>query len=249
VVIGLCQGGKHQFLSERSSGIARLLHSGVAVCLPDVRGTGETKPGDGRRRDSSATAISASEQMLNGSTFRGRLSELDAVVRFLKQREDLNGERTALWGEGFAPANRAEFDPAVPLDADLPAHAEPLGGLLAEIGGLTMRVRAVAVRGGLVDFRSLLDSPFCYVPHDAIIPGALLAGDLPFAVAAFSPRPVRLEGMVDGLNRRVSAAALDKALAPALQAYKAARAEGKLVRVVEPESEEKLADWLIEQLK
>ena len=54
----------------------------------------------------------------------------------------------------------------------MPDQAEPLGGLLALLGGLFEDdVRAVAVRGGLVSYASLLDSPFFYVPHDAVVPG------------------------------------------------------------------------------
>ena len=60
VVLGLSQDGKQAFLAERSGAIAELLGGGAAVCLVDVRGTGETRPRDGSRRyNGAAAAISA----------------------------------------------------------------------------------------------------------------------------------------------------------------------------------------------
>ncbi len=51
--------------------------------------------------------------------------------------------------------------------AKRPTLSEPLGGLLALLGGLYEDdVRAVLIRGGLSDYQSLLDSPFTYVPFD-----------------------------------------------------------------------------------
>lgn len=41
VVVAVAAGGKDLFLSQRSEQIEGLLKGGVAVCLPDVRGTGE----------------------------------------------------------------------------------------------------------------------------------------------------------------------------------------------------------------
>jgi hypothetical protein len=62
-------------------------------------------------------------------------------------------------------------------------------------------VKAIYARGGIVSFYSMLDSPFCYFPHDAVIPGAL-GGK--FDMTRANPAiPRRLEALVDGLNRRV----------------------------------------------
>ena len=66
-------------------------------------------------------------------------------------------------------------------------------------------MRAVYARGGLIGYAAVLNSPFRYVPHDAVVPGALTAGDLNDVAAALAPRPLRLAGLVDGLNRPASA--------------------------------------------
>jgi hypothetical protein len=93
----------------------------------------------------------------------------------------------------------------MPLEVDgQPSLAEPLGGLAALFGAhFEPGVAAVYIRGGLSGYRSLLDGPFCYVPYDALVPGALTAGDLK-DIADSLGRRVRLEGLVDGFNRLVT---------------------------------------------
>jgi cephalosporin-C deacetylase-like acetyl esterase len=251
VVVGIAQEGKQRFLKERGRAIAELLRQNVAVCLVDVRGTGETRTGSGRGRQTSDTSLSATEQMLGGTLLGARLRDLRAVVKYLQKRDDIDGSRLALWGESFAPVNAADRDLAAPLDApDLPEQSEPLGALLATFGALENdHVKAVVARGGLVSYRSLLDSPFCYVPHDAVVPGALTTGDLPDILAALAPRALRIEGAVDGLNRRVPGKRLTTSLEPVRKAYAGEKAEGRLFSTVEYDSEEKLAAWLVDALK
>jgi hypothetical protein len=205
VVVAVSQDGKDRFLRDRAGAIAGLLQGGVAVCLPDVRGTGETRPGDGRGRMSTATSLSASEQMLGGTLLGARVRDLLAVLAMIEKRHDLDGRRLIVWGENFAPVNANDRDPAAPLDApDLPTQAEPLGPLLALFGGLfNERVGFLVARGGLLDYHHVIQDSFCYVPHDAMVPGALTAGDLTPVVAALGRQTVRLEGPVDGQNRRV----------------------------------------------
>jgi cephalosporin-C deacetylase-like acetyl esterase len=207
VVVGFAQAGKQAFLKQRPEVLAELLAGGAAVCLPDLRGTGETAPGSGRGRTSSATALSATEWMLGRTLVGLRLRDLRAVLRYLRGRPELDPARLALWGDSFAPTNPAGRNLEVPLDAEpFPDPCEPLGGLLALFGALFEEdVRAVYARGGLIGYAAVLNSPFRYVPHDAVVPGALTAGDLNDVAAALAPRPLRLAGLVDGLNRPASA--------------------------------------------
>ncbi len=230
VVLGVAQDGKQAFLEQRADAIAALLGRGVAVCLPDLRGTGETRPGDGRRYDAAATTQSATEQLLGGTLLGARLRDLRTVLGALRGRPDLDATRVTLWGDSFAPPNPPDRRVAVPPDAaDPPALAEPLGGTLALLGALYEDdVRAVYAHGGLGGFRALLDRPFVHVPHDALVPGAATAGDLGAVAAALAPRPVRLDGLVDGVNRRLPPAALDGPFAATRAAYRAAGAADRL---------------------
>ncbi len=247
VVIGLAQGGKQGFLKHRAGVIARLLDGGMAVCLPDLRGTGETAPGSGRGRSSAAASLAASEFMLGQTPVGNRLRDLRAVLRYLRGHAGLDGERVALWGDAFTPALSLDQRADVPLDAEkLPAPSEPLGGLLALLGALhDEKVCAVYAHGGLAGYQTVLDSPFCHVPLDAIVPGALTAGDLADVAAALAPRSLRLEGLVDGRNRTVSPERLAALFVPARSAYGSAG----LALAAERGTDEEIARWLLAQAK
>jgi hypothetical protein len=248
VVLGLAHEGKQAFLSRRSEAIAEWLGGGAAVCLVDVRGTGETSPRDGsRRHDGASAALSEAEWMLGQTLVGSRLRDVRLVLHYLRTRADLDAGRVALWGDSFAPTNPENQALAVPLDADpFPHHAEPLGGLLALFTALFEDdVRAVYVHGGLTGYASLLQSPFCYVPHDALIPAALTAGDLCDVAAALAPRPLRMERLVDGLNRAAGPAETSRVMGPAQSAY---RAPGADARLQGDASSPPAASWLLGSL-
>jgi hypothetical protein len=248
----LAQGGKEAYQKNQAPALTGLLRAGVAVCLPDVRGTGETRKNEGRGHNSSATAHTSSEEML-GETFVGaRLRDLRTVLRYLRGRSDVNAGRLALWGESFARANPPERNVAVPHDAEGPSPdlAEPLGGLLALFGALFEdNVRAVYVHGGLAGHQTILQSPFVYVPADCVVPGALTAGDLCDVTASLAPRPVRLVGLVDGLNRILKTDALRALYEPAQTAYRSAGASKRLQVEMTAPAEEGSWRWLLEQMR
>lgn len=205
VVVAVSQGGKQDFLKKRSADVAALLSGGAAVCLPDLRGTGETRPGDGRGRGSESTSIAATELMVGRTLLGLRIRDLRSVLQYVRGRADLDGSRIALWGDSVAPPNPADRRFEVPIDADKqPDLAEPLGGLAAVLTALVEpSIGTVLARGGLVSYRSLLDSPFVYVPFDAVVPGGARFTDLPETVALLPTRAIRLENLVDGWNRLV----------------------------------------------
>jgi cephalosporin-C deacetylase-like acetyl esterase len=245
VVVGVSQDGKGRFRDERAGEVAALLTSGIAVCLPDVRGTGETRPDGSRARQSEATSLSATELMLGGTLLGARLRDLRSVLRYLRTRREVTA-RVALWGESFAPTNPAGFaDPLMDGDGQ-PAQSEPLGGLLALFGALYEEgVCAVVARGALAGYQSLLRDRYCYIPHDAVVPGALTAGDLCDVAAALAPRPLRLEGLVDGRNCLTPEAELERLFEPTRQAYREA-AERLLLA---PAAAGEVAGWLAGALK
>lgn len=241
-VVAIAQSGKQRFLAERGAGLARLLAAGIAVCLPDLRGTGETRPGDYRGRRSDATGLSSSELMLGGTLVGSRLSDLLTVVHWLRTRPDIDSESIAVWGDSFAQVNAADRRIDVPLGIDdEPEHSEPLGATLALLAGLyDDDIKAVVARGGLVSVRSVLASPFIYLPHDFVVPGLLTAGDLPDVAAAIAPRRLLVEGLVDGTNRR----------ADSLQEWQTASAAyalspGRLIVAIDAREPVDAAQWLI----
>lgn len=87
-----------------------------------------------------------------------------------------------------------------------------------------------------------------YFPHDAVVPGALTAGDLADIAAAIAPRPLRLAGLVDGLNRRVSAQTAAQAFDVAFPAYRAAGATNQFAIEEEDQrsgEDTRAAGWML----
>jgi dienelactone hydrolase len=247
VVVAVAQAGKQVFLDQRAEAIAELLSAGVAVCLPDLRGTGETKPDDGRGRGSSATSLSSEELMFGQTALGARVRDLRSVLKYLRTRPEFDARRLGLWGDSFATANPRDRTFAVPLDAgDPPAISEPLGGLAVLLTALfEEEIRAVSARGGLISFESLLESPFVCVPHDVIVPGALTAGDVVDVAAALAPLPLQISDVVDGLNRLATTDEAAAALAPVRRAYGAQAGAWLSLPGAEPVA---TANWLRQAL-
>jgi hypothetical protein len=245
VVVGVSQHGKAPFIREQSDGIAVLLAGDAVVCLPDLRGTGETSPAGLREPRSSVTQISATEWMLGQTLLGSRLRDLRSVLRFLRTRADLDPRRFALWGDSFAPVNPTGFLDPLLGEEEPPFLSEPMGGLLALFGALYEEgIAAVAARNTLAGYLSVLEDGYCYVPHDDTVPGALTAGDLCDVAAALSPCPLRIEGLVDGRNCRLPDVDVQRLFEPAVRAYQAA--EAALTLRAEPASG--VASWLLEAL-
>jgi len=206
------------------SEIESLLKGGVAVCLPDLRATGETSA-DARHDPQSAESIHANTVLTLGDTLVGlRLKDARTVVAYLGSREELDAQRIGVWGDSLVPTNPAKLTlnelPHWQIGPQIEQQAEPLGGVIGLLAALyEPSIRAVALNGGLVSFASILDETYSYVPQDVVVPGILEAGDLADVEAALAPRPLRLTGLVDGLDRLLSEITLRQQLRPAEDAY------------------------------
>jgi len=220
LVVAVAEEGKQALLKHRAAEVATLLDAGLALCLPDLRGTGETGLNEDPGRHKKTTDLSSTGLMLGQALLGSRLRDLRAVLGYLRTRPELDAARLALWGDAVSPVNTAPFEDQPESSGQWPHEVKPLGGLLALFGALFEEdVRAVVVRRGLVGFEATLASHFCCVPHDAIVPGALTAGDVCDVAAALAPRPLRCEGLVSGRNCVVEEPELRRALQPMLLAY------------------------------
>ena len=85
----------------------------------------------------------------------------------------------------------------------------------------------------------MLQDRFCYVPQDVVVPGILETADVGDIVSALAPRAVLLEGLVDGRNRRSTAAEAGAQLQAA---------SGARLLVREEAAEPRLAAWITGQL-
>jgi cephalosporin-C deacetylase-like acetyl esterase len=244
-VVGVAQAGKAGFVQQRGPELLTLVQHGAIVVLPDLRGTGESRTGSSRGRDSGATNLSVHVQLFGETLLGQRLRDLRSVLVYLRERRDVDPQRIALWGDSFAPPNPADTDFQIPHGVDgWPQESEPLGGLLALLGALFEdEIRAVYVAGGLNEYHAVLTHFAVLIPHDGSVPGALTAGDLCDLAGSLTPKPVCLEALVDHLNRTVSAAEMLRAYAPAVQAYAATPQALSL-----EETRSSSAVWLLEQL-
>ncbi len=246
VVVAVTKAGKDRFLANSSEQIATLVRAGVAVCLPDVRGTGETSPDPDWSNDGGGLHVL--DLALGQSLLGARVKDLRTVLAYLRSRDDIDASRFALWGDAFAPANppdlridelRWESSPRIQY------HSEPLGASLVLLAALYENdVVAVAAQRGLAGYLSLLEDAFVYAPMDALVPGILEVGDLADVAAALAPRPLLLAGMVNGRNVRLKTPRIEDTYGLAVAAYD--RAGGRLTLASEPRD---AAAWLREQLR
>jgi dienelactone hydrolase len=216
LVLGVAQSGKARFLSERETEIERLLKSGVAVALLDVRGCGETSPGDSRYPEGPSVTLATVAWMQDDSLPARQLKDVRTALRYLATLKNVDRGRLALWGEGLTSPNdkvgllfdETGFRQVSPS----PKHmAEPLGGWLAmtaalypiEVDGKSVRPRAVYVRGTLLSFASILERRYYYVPEDAIVPGLLNVADMSDIAAALQKDKIDVlaQDLRDGSNR------------------------------------------------
>jgi dienelactone hydrolase len=249
-VLCLSQQGREAFLKSRAEAIAALGKNGVTVILADLPGTGETRIGDGRGRTSYATSVSSAAQLLGTSLLELRLGALAELLHHLQNSAKGRTMKLALWGDSFAPSNDPRANLQVPYEAEpFPRLGEPLGGLLALLAPLVSDapIAGAYVHGGLVSYRSLLESPFLYVPHDVVEPGFLAKMDLDEVARRFAPRPLKLEGLINGLNLTVDAAALRTSYGRTTEAYGAYA--NRLQLQPQRSSDGEIAAWLNKVLK
>jgi len=207
VVLAVAQSGKQMFLSERQEELSALRNQGNAVCLPDLRATGEVAATESRAPG--GMTESANELMLGRTLLGLQVKDARTVLRYLASRSDLDSSRIALWGDSSAAVNPPDFafdQSEMQTPGPYPQYqAEPMGPLVALLVSLFEdKIAAVAVRGGLVSYLSVLEDRFCRIPQDVVVPGILEAGDVVDFVGANPARSVLLDRLVDGRNRIVS---------------------------------------------
>jgi hypothetical protein len=245
VVVGVGRAGKRRALDDHAAEFATLLEAGVAVCLPDLRGTGETAASP-ELDDGHAAEL---EIALGNTLLGARLKDLRTVVRYLRGRTEIDGRNLAVWGFGSTPAN----SPGLRLDElqyesgpNVQFQADPMGAHLALLAGLfEPEITAIAVRGGLSGYLAVEASPFTYTPMDVVVPGILQVGDVADIASAIAPHPLLVEAIVDGRNIRLDDQGAAAALGPAAERYESLNRRSMLLVRSEPESP---ATWLVERL-
>jgi len=86
----------------------------------------------------------------------------------------------------------------------------------------------------------------CGGDGDVIVPGILEAGDVADVASGLAPRPLLLQGLVDGRDRLVRAEDLESELAPVYEAYRGPSSRALSIRGGENASH--FADWFLTHL-
>lgn len=246
LVIMIARGGKQELLRQRADQIAKLIDAGAIVCLPDLRGTGETRQGTDLDRSSTNTSLSGRDLVLGQTMLGSRLRDLRSVVRYVRSKHK---GPIAVWGVSLAETNPIDRSEVVPYGVDNPnLHAEPTAGLLAMLGALYEdEVDVVCAEGTFASFQSLLNSPFLYVPHDAVVPGALTVSDVSDIAGGIAPRSLLVTRPINGLNRLLPIKDLLLAFAPATASYRNAGAEERLSLSTDLKNDP--AAWILQQFQ
>jgi hypothetical protein len=172
------------------------------------------------------------------------------VLAYLRSRSNLRLNKIALWGDSFVPANPEHLyldEIEHESGPQIQYRAEPIGAHLALLAALfETDIHAVAARGGLNSYLSVLDSPFTYTPIDVTVFGILKAGDITDVAAALAPRPLLLEGLVSGRNVPRAQSDLEREFTVVRDSYRNRTAAQSLA--VRPAAGD-VASWLAARLR
>lgn len=161
---------------------------GCAVCVPDLRGVGDLLPEIGRGAAPYARSHATMENyawasMVFGTPLLGqRVTDLLAITAALCRHEALADERVVLAASG-----------KMTVPALFAAALEP-------------RIEQVYLSGGLVSYRSIVETEAYSTPFENFAPGLLLHTDLPEVAASLAPRRLTLAGAVNASGETLDAA-------------------------------------------
>ena len=150
------------------SEIEQLVKRGFAVLAPDLAGMGE----NGRAGD----AVSFLAGQIGRSMPGVRAGEITQCVRFLRARDEIDGEHIGAIARG---------DMAIPL-----LHA----------AAFDPAIRKVALLEPLISFQSVVMNRYYTLDPSAFIGNALTAYDLPDLAASLAPRALLISDPVDQLQ-------------------------------------------------
>jgi dienelactone hydrolase len=203
------------------------LKAGYLLVLAEPRGAAD---GTDRGQQSAATSRSAAALMLSRTMLGDQLRDLRCVWRHIRKRGDVAPQQATVIGWSNVKPLPAEAIVKHPRRIEgRPAECQPNPALLALLLALFEDdVQRVDCRGGLVSYRSVLESPFVQVPHESIVPGVLAGGDLPELLAALAPREVVLSALVDGQGRLVRRSAARFSYEVTMRAYAEQKALDRL---------------------
>ena len=189
IVLALDPGGRNREWSEGQL-YQSLAVRGYPVCVPDIRGIGDLRPEFGRGNPGQAGEHEHEDEYAWAGLILGRplvgqrVSDILALVAGCGKHPALEGRRVVVAARGKLTVP-ALF--AAALDKD---------------------ISEVYLAGGLVSFRSVVDTESYDCSFANFVPSLLRHTDLPSVAALLAPRHVTLAGTVDATGRSMDSGAV-----------------------------------------
>ena len=199
LVVLLEPGGRNAW---HESGLYNLIATeGHPICVPDLRGIGDSTPEFGRGAARHARPHNSEEDYAWASLILGkplagqRTTDIISIVRGLRSRPEFANRRILLAARGI-----------LTVPALFAAVLEPA-------------IHSIYLADGLISFRSLVETELYQYPLGNFVPNFLAHTDLPELTASLAPRRVTLAGAIDATGNRllVEAVQAEYASAPKLR--------------------------------
>ncbi len=238
---------RRSLLRERSREMLALLDAGWLICIPNVRGTGESAPEGSYTFLNDETSQNCGGFEIARPLIGFRVKDVLCTLAYLRGRSDVRADHLVLVGDSLAERNPALIPGKRQVVSPGPSvlhQGESLGAYLAVMAAaLDGRVRAVAANGPLLSWLSLFDDLYFYHQNNLWVPHVLRHFDFADLCAALAPRPVLLLNPADGLNRRADPAAVAIEFRRARASYQAL-GNGPGLQVEHDQPAARLAQWL-----
>lgn len=166
--------------------------AGYPVCVPDLRGMGDLSPeftrgAAGYARSHASEESYAWASLILGKPLLGqRVTDILAVAAALRAHAALAGRRLTIAAQG-----------KMTIPAQFVAALDP-------------SIESLYLSGGLVSYRSIIDTERYTHPFASFVPHVLEHIDLPELAASLAPRRVVMAGVVDAADQAMDPAAVRK---------------------------------------
>jgi hypothetical protein len=168
----------------------QIASQGCVVCTPDLRGIGDMTPEFSRGAARHARPHNSEEEyawsaLILGKPLAGqRVADILSIVSGLRSRPEFARRRVVVAARGV-----------LTVPAQFAAALEPA-------------IDSLYLAGGLISFRSIVETEVYKYPFGNFVPNLLAHTDLPELTASLAPRRVTLAGAVDAAGNRLSADAV-----------------------------------------
>jgi dienelactone hydrolase len=202
ILVKIGVNGKHDLAA--AGAIDALMRTAGRVVLLDPRGMGETDPGPTPGRSQSPFGTDVKEAFLSFHLARPLLGQRVADVLRILAGLDAESGRGEGGHNGFRVVGVGAAGPIV------------LHAALLDRDGL---IKEVVLERSLVSWTDVVEKGISRGQIGNVVPGVLVAYDLPDLATRLAPRPLRISDPVDAMGQPIPKADVERAYAACIKAY------------------------------